>query len=91
MYDLNAEIKRCGHQLAAHFGITAAEFQAARKIGGRKKLRDILDWIKETRQSGEQSMYEAPEVEKSSGAQSMILVAVPADKLARVYAVLSEN
>ena len=97
-YDLNEEYRRCGHKMQQAFGITAEEFQAARKVGRKKKFRDILEWIKENRRDPQP---DAPIVrhQPTSGHGSMnipglmprgtiVLVPVPTEKLSDVLAVL---
>jgi hypothetical protein len=90
MYDLGGTYKRCGHKLQSQFGITSDEFQAARKIGKKEILRDILDWIKESRSTGEQSKYASTPQEPTEprAEQGTVLVRVPTEKLKQVMEVL---
>ena len=49
-YDLDATYKKCGQRIQQLFGISAAEFQAARHQGDRENLREVLTWIFDERQ-----------------------------------------
>jgi hypothetical protein len=55
MYDLDGVYKRCGHKLQEEYKITAEEFQAARKIGRKEILREVLEWIENHRKNYEHS------------------------------------
>ena len=95
-YDMNAVYRRCGHKIQQAFGITAEEFQAARKIGKKKKFGDILEWIKENRR---EQKVDAPAMRATAPISQtsiavpgmpgpVVLVPVPTEKLADVLSVL---
>jgi len=99
MYDMSQEVKRCGNKIQDTFGITPNEFQAARKIGKKKKLGDILAWIEEHRQKApRESAPVLPNVTPVARTSpypgvaftpGIVLVPVPIERLNEVFAALA--
>jgi hypothetical protein len=91
MYDLDGVYKRCGHKLQDEFKITAEEYQAARKIGKKEVLREILEWISNHRKNQGQSRHEpqpkGTQAENETTATT-VSVRVPLNKLREVMDLL---
>ena len=97
IYDLNKEYRRCGHKMESQFGITAEEFQAARHIGGKVVLRDIIQYVAAQKIDHQPNCTVKKSDSLPSGGQPPlaakspgVLMWIPAEKVAAVVVLLQD-